>query len=357
LEVESASQNILIIRTSALGDIVHALPVLTALKRHFPRARVGWVVEKVFAPLLAGHPQIDQVVEVRMRGWRKSPFSPQTRREIATAHRAIREFGADTAFDLMGNHKSGFLARMSGARRRVGAAKAGRREPSSAVWINEPVPVQGRHAVDRGLSLLAAFGIVPEAADFGPEHILSDVPAAAHSFLEGRERPYVLIQAGAGWPNKTYPSAWWGQVAREIVQRTGHEVWVPIAPGEEHLAQAIVDHSGGLAQAVDAGPFAVLAALLRHSKLVLGGDTGPIHLAHALGVPVLCLIGPTDPERNGPYGTPEQVLWKRLPCSCCYKRFSNPRACLLAIAPGEVVERACDLLRNKKACPASKDAG
>ncbi len=354
--MESDSPNILILRTSALGDIVHALPVLAALRRHFPRARIGWVVEKVFAPLLAGHPHIDRLVEVRMRGWRKSLSSPQTRREVAAARGALNAFRADTALDLMGNHKGGFLARMSGARRRIGAAKADRREPSSALWINELVPTQGQHAVDRGLSLLTPLGVPPEAPDFGPEHILREVPTAAQAFLEERRRPYVLIQAGAGWPNKTYPAAWWGEVAREIVARTGHEVWVPIAPGEEHLAEAIVTHSEGAAQAVDAGPFAVLAAFLRNSRLVLGGDTGPIHLAHALGVPVLCLIGPTDPLRNGPYGTPEQVLWKRLPCSCCYKRFSSPKACLLGISPSEVVERACDLLQTTKACPERKGA-
>ena len=342
--MENTALNILIVRTSALGDIVHALPVLSALRRHLPEARVGWVVEKVFAPLLAGHPQIDQLVEVRMRGWRKTPTASTTRREVADARRTLRDFRADIALDLMGNHKGGLLTRLSGARRRIGAARPDRREPSSALWINEPVPAVGRHAVDRGLSLLAPFGIQPEPADFGPDYILPVAPAAAREFLAARERPYVLIQAGAGWANKTWPAAWWGQVAREMVDRTDHEVWVPIAPGEEHLAREIVETSDGAAQAVGAGPFAVLAALLRHSRLVLGGDTGPIHLAHALGVPVLCLIGPTDPEKNGPYGTPEQVLWKKLPCSCCYKRFKSPRACLLAISPGEVVERACDLL-------------
>lgn len=343
--MENAPQNILLIRTSALGDIVHALPVLRALRRHLPEARVGWVVEKVFAPLLAEHPQIDQLVEVRMRGWRRNLSSRQTRREIATARRGLRDFRADIALDLMGNHKGGLLARLSGARRRIGAARADRREPSSALWINEPVAVQGRHAVDRGLSLLTPFGIRPEPADFGPAHILPTSPPVAREFLAARERPYVLIQAGAGWANKTWPSAWWGQVAREIVRRTDHEVWVPIAPGEEHLAQAVVEASDGAARAVDAGPFALLAALLRHSRLVLGGDTGPLHLAHALDTPVLCLIGPTDPQKNGPYGRPEQVLWRKLPCSCCYKRFSSPRACLLAISPAEVIERACELLR------------
>jgi lipopolysaccharide heptosyltransferase I len=326
--------------------------VLTALRRHFPEARIGWVVEKVFAPVLAGHPLIDTVIPVRLRAWRKGLGRAEVRREMAAARAALRDFRADVALDLMGNHKGGALAWVSGARRRVGAARSGRREPSSALWINESVEVEGRHAVDRGLSLLSALGVPPAPADFGAGLLLAEEPPEVERFLATARRPYVVIQPGAGWANKTWPAPWWGQVAREIARRSGHGVYVPIAPGEEHLAREVEATSDGAAEAVDAGPFAFLAALLRHSRLVLGGDTGPLHMADALGVSALCLIGPTDPARNGPYRHPEQVLWKPLPCSCCYKRFSGPRVCLLSIAPSEVTERALDLLSNPPPDPA-----
>lgn len=332
-----------------MGDVVHCLPVLSALRRQFPEARIGWVIESVFAPLLEGHPDVDRLITVRLRAWRRHPFSAGVRREIGTAVAEMRQFQPDVALDLMGNHKGGLLALASGARQRIGAARSSRRESSSALWINRPVTVTGRHAVDRALDLAAALGGDRAATDFGADKICRRVPPAAAAFLSRREAPFVLIQAGAGWGNKTYPAAWWGRVAHDLQRRAGVEVWVPVAPGEEHLARAVVESSSGAARAVDAAPLPFLAALLRHSRLVLGGDTGPIHLARALGTPVLCLIGPTDPERNGPYpsaagATAAQILWHPLPCSNCYRRFAEPKACLLGIPPGKVVEKALALL-------------
>ena len=327
-------------RTSALGDIVHCLPVLNALRRHYPQARIGWVVEQVFAPLLRDHPQVDQVFEVRLRGWRKELGQRQTRRQIWQLIRALRAFDADLAIDLMGNHKGGILTFLSGAKHTLGAQRRGRREPSSAVWVRHRAATPSRHAVDRYLDLLAGLDIEAGKADFGPEDILPEVPDTARRLLATQQRPFVIIQAGAGWGNKTYPPAWWGAVARGLRDDPGIDVWVPIAPGEEDLAQAIVEVSDGAAVAVDGKGFALLAALLRACSLVLGGDTGPIHLAHALGKPVVAVIGPTDPLRNGPYRDPEAILWRQLPCSNCYKRFPEPRPCLLNIAPDEVLSRA-----------------
>ncbi len=345
--------NVLIIRTSAMGDVVHCLPVLNALRRGLPEARVAWVVEQAFATLLEDHSGIDELITVRMRAWRKSPFSAAVRREVTELRGRLRRFAPDVALDLMGNHKGGALARLSGAPRRLGAARPYRREASSAIWINEPIEAAADHAVDRALAVLGGLGL-PAAgadADFGGDRILTRVPEDARAFLDARSEPFAVIQAGAGWGNKTYPPARWGEVARRLRDRAGVEVWVPVAPGEEHLAEAVVAASGGAARSVEAFAFAFLAAVLRASRLVLGGDTGPLHLAHALGTPVLCLIGPTDPARNGPYapdvplpGDAGQVIWKRLPCSCCYKRYGEPKACLLNISPEEVVSRALDIL-------------
>ena len=347
--------NVLIVRTSALGDVVHALPVLAALRRGLPRARIGWVVEERFAPLLAGHPQIDELLVVRLRAWRRRPFAATVRREVGAARAALRRFGADVALELMGNHKGGILARWSGARRIVGPSRPYRREKSSALWINEPVDAPGPHAIDRALDLLPALGLDRAPVDLGGGQLPRD-DAGAEASLGRRPAPFVAIQAGAGWGNKTYPAAWWGRVARGIRDRTGIEARVPVAPGEEDLAREVVAASGGAARTVDAGPLPLLTALLARSRLVLGGDTGPVHLAHALGTPVVCVLGPTDPERNGPYGAAAGgasaggaaagVLWHRLPCSNCYRRFAEPKACLLTIPPAAVTERAVELLET-----------
>ncbi|HUP42532.1 MAG TPA: glycosyltransferase family 9 protein, partial [Thermoanaerobaculia bacterium] len=184
--------NLLLIRTSALGDLVHTLPVLSALRRHLPEARIAWVVERVFAPLLEGHADLDQVLPVGLREWRERPFGAATRRELAAFRRALRAFRADVALDLMGNHKAGAIARLSGARRRIGLAGAERREPSSALWLTETAPARGEHAVERALAVVARLGVPAEEPDFGGDKLLAGVPSPADEAgdLPGEERPF-----------------------------------------------------------------------------------------------------------------------------------------------------------------------
>jgi heptosyltransferase-1 len=331
---------ILLVRTSAMGDIVHALPVLTALRRRIPEARLAWVVEQSLAPLLDGHPDLDRIITVDLRGWRKAPFSREARRGLFAAVRAMRAFAPDVAVDLMGNHKGGMLARLAGGRRTVGARRVDRREPSSAFWIGESVRVQGEHAVDRALSLLAAFDVSGERADFGSERLLATVPEAAVAWRAARKRPYVFIHPGAAWSNKRYPPSAWRAVAQGLRRTLGCDVVVGAAPGEEDLARAICTPDDATAELAPAPTLPHLAALLRGAEIVLGGDTGPLHLARALAVPTLFLMGPTDPRRHGPYGEPEGALAAVLPCSGCYRRFDDTRACLLAIPPAAVVAAA-----------------
>jgi heptosyltransferase-1 len=339
---------ILIVRTSAMGDVVHALPVLTALRRHFPEARIGWVVEEAMAPVLEGHPDLDERITVRLRHWGKEPFSGRTRRELGAFLSALRRFSADVTLDLMGNHKAGAIARLSRSGRRIGAARPSRREPSSALWINRPVATRGTHAVDRMLSLLDGLEVPPEPADFGPDKIFrGDLPAAAQEVFAAHPEPFAALHPGAGWANKIYPPERWGQVARRLREATGLSTLVALARGEEKLAAEVEASSGGAARAVAAPDLPTLAALLRRARLVLGGDSGPTHLAHALGTPILMVMGPTDPERNGPYGAPEQAIWKVLPCSFCHRRFQETKACLLEIPPDRVAERAVEILRAR----------
>ena len=338
---------ILIVRTSALGDVVHALPVLTALRRHLPRARIGWVIEEAMAPVLAGHPDLDEAIPVRLRHWGKAPFSRRTVRELRAFLGALDRFSPDVTLDLMGNHKAGVISALTLSDRRIGAARRARREPSSAVWISEPVAPRGAHAVDRMLSLLDGLGLPPEPADFGPDRIFrGPAPDAARAVLELLAEPFAVLHPGAGWANKVYPPERWGEVARRLRETTGLQTLVAMAHGEEKLALAIEAAGGGAARAVAAPDLPALAAFLRRARLVLGGDSGPTHLAHALGTPVLMVLGPTDPERNGPYGAPERAVWRRLPCSFCHRRFGETKACLLEIPADRVAERAAEILRG-----------
>ncbi len=338
---------ILIVKTSALGDVVHALPVLGALRRHLPKARIAWVVEEWIAPLLAGHPDLDEVIPVRLGAWRKRPFARETRHEVGEVRRRIATFGPDVALDLMGNHKAGLLAALSFADRRLGLAREFRREPSSAIWINERVALpdgHAGHAVDRMLAVLDGLGLPNEPAEFQPKKIL---PGSTAEFSEQAGLPsrFALLHPGAGWANKKYPAARWGRALKDLATETGLPSLVAVGPGDERLAAEIVAASGGAAHSLPA-EIPAFAALARRAEIVLGGDSGPTHLAHALGRPVLMLMGPTDPVLHGPYGAPHLALAKKLPCSFCHRRFAEVKVCLLEIAPREVAERAGEILRS-----------
>lgn len=332
---------ILLIRTSALGDIVHCLPVLTALRRHSPHATVGWVVEEAMAPLLQGHADLDLVIPVQLRPWRRRAMAPRTVAGVFRFVRSMRRFSADVALDLMGNHKAGVIARLSGATTRVGLAAPHRREPSSGIWLHRGVEPLGQHAVERALSVLAALRLPFEPADFGGSKIRPDAVLPASASVP---RDLVLLHAGAGWANKIYPSSRWADVAKGLAA-AGLSVRIAFGPGEKGLADEIEAASEGAAEPVAAGDLTTLIAWTRASRLFLGGDTGPVHLAHALGTPALALMGPTNPAMHGPYGSPSSALAVQLPCSFCYKRMDGPRACLLAISPSMVVKRALELLR------------
>jgi heptosyltransferase-1 len=330
---------ILIVRTSALGDVVHALPVLTALRRHLPRARIGWVVEAPFASLLEERPDLDEVIVVRTKSWRRTPLAAATLGDLRRFWNELDGFSPDVVLDLMGNHKAGAISALTMADRRVGLAGRHRRERSSGIWMSEGVEPIGQHAVQRALSVLPALGLPVERPDFGAGKIF---PQAEAPVDEG----YMAILPGAGWENKRYPNRWWGKVAAGVAAAGGPDSRLLPGPGEEEAAEEAEEASGGYARLVPPSGLEGLTAALRGARLVLGGDTGPLHLAHALGRPVLCLMGPTDPERNGPYGRVDQALWKQLPCSFCHKRFDETKACLLEIPPSAVVDRAIRLLRE-----------
>ncbi len=336
---------VLIVRTGALGDIVHGLPVLTALRRAHPEAWIGWLVEERWAPLLAGHADLDSLLTVGLNSWRQRPFAGRTWRQGRELLEALDRASPEVVLDLMGNHKAGILAGLSGASQRIGLARRFRREPSSAWWINQPVVPRGVHAVERALCLLDGLEIEPGPADFGGEKLFTQPEPSAAEPATPHEEPFALLHPGAGWENKRYPAAYWGQVARKLAA-AGVAVRVAGGPAEDDLVARVVAASQGAARRIEAATIPALGHLLRHSRIVLGGDTGPIHLAHALGTPVLCLMGPTDPATHGPYGTPRQALAVHLPCSFCHQRLNSPRACLWNLAPRIVAERALELVAS-----------
>ncbi len=334
---------ILIVRLSALGDIVHALPVLAAITRQWPAARVDWLVEHAYAPILSLVKGLHRRVVVR------GPATAETADTVsfgglaayANAASHLRAQHYDAALDLQGLIKSATWARISGARRVIGFDAAHVREPLAGRFYSETVlPPDGVHVTQKNLSLLKALGI-----DSGPLE-LSLAPAASPATLDaiaamGGAGQYVVLNPGAAWPNKRWPAECFGALASALFARTTLRSFVTWGPSERELAEAVCRGSDGAAQPAPPTSIADLAVLVRDAALVISGDTGPLHIAAAMGAPLVGLYGPTWPDRNGPWHADDEVISRAGECVCHHKRRClRGSPCIDTIAIREVVVAA-----------------
>jgi heptosyltransferase-1 len=342
---------LLVVRLGALGDILHALPAMTALRQAHPGWVIDWVVEPRWRALLAAEgDSAEKAVADRLhfaptKQWGKAPFSSQTLYEIRVLRAAIREGEYDAVLDLQGAIRSAVLARFSGCERRIGAAQPWER---AARWFyTERVATPGTHVIEQDVELASA--IAGDALQPVQPWLPVD-PAAeewADKLLSATARPAVLLNPGAGWGAKRWPVERYAAVAQGLIER-GCRVLVNAGPGEEALAELIRRSTGGAATPL-ACTLAQLIALTRRMALVIAGDTGPLHLACALGRPVVGIYGPTDPGRNGPFGT--QFIVLRSPQSRRdHSRLTAPEAGLLTIQPDDVL-RAADMLFYPESTP------
>jgi ADP-heptose:LPS heptosyltransferase len=261
----------------------------------------------------------------------------------------LRRARYDVALDFQGLIKSAVLARLSGARRVVGFIRSALREPMAGMMYTEQVdPGPAAHVIDKNMALARA--VVPEVVAAGLQARasagLADSLVAAG--VQARvEPPTVVLNPGAGWPNKQWPPERFGQLAAAIRQTHGLSSVVTWGPGEEPLARGVVDTSAGAATAAPATSLADLMTLLRHAALVVSGDTGPIHLAAAAGTPIVGIYGPTDPRRNGPWSPLDETVSRFNECECHHKRRCHRATrCLDDIAVDDVL-RAVDARLRK----------
>jgi len=309
--VTSPPAKLAIVKLSALGDVIHALPVARALRRALPAAELTWIVEAREYAILRDHPDLDRVIPVNTRLWRRLVWRPGGAREVwgkvGRLRRRVRGAGFDVALDLQGLLKSGVLTAYTGAPVRIGFSASRCRERLSALFTNRHVtpPPEAVHVVDQYLSLLGPLGIRGIAPEFhipvrpAAEGVMDDF--LAEQGLKPRER-LVALNPGAGRPEKRWPVSHFRTLAERLGGEAGARVLLLWGPDEVHMARQIA--TGLSSRAVLAPPTDLdeLTALLRRSSLMIAADTGPLHLAAAVGTPCLGLFGPTRAERNGPYG-------------------------------------------------------
>jgi ADP-heptose:LPS heptosyltransferase len=324
----------LIVRLSAIGDVVHTLPALSALRSR--GWEVGWAVEPAARPILEGHPLLSHLTKVpAARGFRLGP--------ARSAAAALRAHGYDAAVDFQGLWKSAAWSRVSGARRVIGWSRRWRREPLSAVLAREHVelPPAATHVIDENLALLRPLGIEAMGCrDFALPRLPAETEAVERGLAQAGviADDLVVLNPGGGWPEKLWPADSFGSLARGLRDR-GLRALVTWGPGEEPLADRIVAASGGAAARCFPTTLPGFVELARRARLVVAADTGPLHLACAVGTPVVALFGPTDPARNGPFAAADVVLRAPSPPGAG-DRFRVPSRGMAEIPVGDVLHAA-----------------
>jgi lipopolysaccharide heptosyltransferase I len=334
--VTDRSPRFLLVRLGSLGDVIHAIPAAAALRKRYPHGRIDWMVDPQYMPVVRLVRAVDRVIPVNPRGGAAKLYS---------AFRAFWGSDYDAAIDLQGLLKSAVLARVAVPRRVVGFPKSQLREPAARLFYSAAMaPPPTRHVIEKNLALLRAVDVIDSEVSFPLTIPQTDaVDAVAAQCGAGR---YVLINPGAAWPNKRWPPERFGALARAIRERIGLSSLVLWGPGEQTLAREVAERSAGAATMAPRTDTTDLFGIARQAALMISGDTGPLHIAGAVGTPLVALFGPTDSRRNGPWSSSDVTVTRFDRCSCHYERRCRfERPCIEDIAAEEVLEAVQRRLR------------
>jgi lipopolysaccharide heptosyltransferase I len=359
--VIDGSPRILLIRLSAFGDCLHAVPVLVALRRHYPSAEIGWAIEDLSYSLLKDHPMVDRFHIFPRRAFKKSQGTFIDRmRSMRQFRKDLGGVKYDIAIDLQGLTKSGLVSWWSGAKRRIGFKGEDSRE-FNIIFNNERIEPSDEavHVVEKNLSLLKPLGVkIPDK----PEWVMPNYEAEfalIKPFLEkcglinkdGGVGRFSIVNPGATWFTKRWPPELFGEVAKQLIARHDLPVVIPWAGSDEHkAAEVIAGIAGKRAFVAPDTDLRQLAALTSRAILFVGNDTGPLHLAVALNVHSVAIFGATDPLRNGPYGSMHRMQTGGVDCHPCWKTTCErkDRACLTWVTPETVLTSCAHVLKRKE---------
>jgi heptosyltransferase I len=317
--------NILIVRLGALGDIVHTIPAAAALRAAMPEARIDWVVDARHRDVVDLVTVVDGVL----------PLEGRTLGAWTVAVRRLRLAAYDVALDFQGLMKSAVLARASGARRVAGFSIWHLREKAARPFYSDTDDGPAGHVIRKNLSLLRVVGVESDRIEFP----LAETDTVAVQSVRRLVGPgeLALINPGAAWPNKRWPAERFGEVAAFLREVRGIASVVLWGPGEQELAREIVAASSGAAVVAPPTRVPDLVALAREATLMISGDTGPLHVVAAVGTPTVAIMGPTNPQRNGPWAANDVTVSRFEQCGCQYDRRCHERTwCLDSVSVSEV---------------------
>jgi len=341
IDLKGNIQRILIVRLSSLGDIIHTLPAVLLLKKMYPKAMLHWIVKENYAEVFKEVDFVDKVIPLDIEKWKKEFFTKETITQIFEISKKLKDTKYELAIDFQGSIKSGFISLLSRAPVRLSFSPFYCREPLAAffanVWV-KPKELKMCHKVEKNIKLLEPLNIKRHQVEFGlkvpPKSKKLQEFFENSNFLNSKSA-FVALNPGARWETKRWPTKHWVALTERLAKSglTPILIW---GPGEEKIVNEIVKEASFPPVVAPPTTLGELISFIANTDLFIAGDTGPLHIAAALGVPVIGLYGPTDPRLNGPYGQLDRVIMADISCRGCWRRRCSKLECMENIKPEAV---------------------